>query len=108
MNRTNCSPGGLATQATRSQEEKTRIGVMGGKARAACKCLKCTPAALSAIGRKAGAASRDSKTPEQRSAAAGHAARARWAKVWCQLCEAMVLKSKLLDGEACPRCRLVL
>lgn len=33
---------------------------------------------------------------------------ARWEKVWCQRCEAPVLKSTLLDGEACPRCRLVL
>lgn len=108
MNKTNCAPGGRATQAARGPEERSRLGAMGGHARASCGCKRCSPAALSAIGKKAGRASRDSKTPEERSTSASHAARARWARVWCQLCEASVLKSKLLDGEACPRCRLVL
>lgn len=78
MNHTNCAPGGKATQASRSAEAKVAIGRMGGLARAACTCGKCTPARLSAIGRRGGTISQARKTAKEKSASGRHAAKARW------------------------------
>lgn len=81
MNRTNCAPGGKACQAGRSPAQRFELGRAAGLAGAMCACLRCTKEARSAIGRKGGTISQSLKTAEERTAAARHAAAARWAKV---------------------------
>lgn len=107
MNKTNCAPGGRATQAVRSPERKVAIGAMGGRARAACGCKRCSLKAKQEIGRKGGTITQARKTAAEKSVSGLVAARGRWG-VYCQKCEAIWLPRELLDREACPRCRLVL
>lgn len=74
MNRTNCRPGGIASFAARTEERHRDISSQGGRARA----KYVSRAKLSEYGRKGGTIAQARRTPEERSASASHAAKARW------------------------------
>lgn len=95
--------GGLKRMAEASAAEKTAMALAG----AASRMVKQSPEHRREIAQIGARALRARRTEQELHA---------WTKrggypshlIWCQRCEATVRKGDLLDGEACPRCRLVL